>query len=405
MKLNKNKIVAFIESHIVSYGTASNLNYVWSFGALAGAMLVVQIISGLLMCLHYIPDTKEAFESIVLYTRNGNYGWAIRYLHSNGASFFFAIVYAHILKALYYGSYYHPREKVWFTGLAMYLLMMATAFIGYVLPWGQMSLWGATVITNLFTSIPFIGEAITKWLWGGYSVGGPTLVRFAGLHYVLPWILVALTLTHLSFLHQAASNNPIGTEKVTVSSFFPYFGLKDLHAVLVLMTILALVITFIPNYLGHTDNYIPANPFVTPKHIVPEWYFLPFYAILRSIPHKVGGVVAMGGAILVLFFLPVLNTSRIRNTYFRPIYSIFLGFFVVDFILLGWVGQLPVEHPYDSYGLYFTIYYYFFFLIFLPLSGKIESWLIANNLLEVECGLENETSLLYKKYLSNCFQK
>lgn len=372
MNMNKNKIISFVKSHLVSYGTPHHLNYIWSFGALAGIMLLVQIISGIIISMHYVPDTAVAFESVIFYTRNGSYGWAVRSLHANGASFFFIMVYAHILKALYYGSYHHPRQKIWYSGLVMFLLMMATAFIGYVLPWGQMSYWGATVITNLFTSIPYIGEPITKWLWGGFSVGFSTLVRFAAIHYTLPWVLVALTALHLTFLHSVASNNPVGSEKSVPVSFFPFFGLKDLHSVLVLFLCLALVITLIPNYLGHPDNFIPADPFVTPKHIVPEWYFLPFYAILRSIPHKAGGVLAMVGSIVMLFMLPSFNTSEIRSSKYRPAFNFFLGLFAVDFALLGWIGQMPVEAPYDEYGLYFTIYYFVFLFIILPGLGWLE---------------------------------
>jgi len=251
--------------------------------------------------------------------------------------------------------------------------MMATAFIGYVLPWGQMSFWGATVITSLFTSIPFIGTSITTWLWGGFSVGYTTLVRFAAIHYALPWIIVGMVILHLTLLHSVSSNNPVGSEKTMQSPFFPYFGLKDLQSVIIMFLLLAITITYFPNALGHPDNYIPADPLVTPKHIVPEWYFLPFYAILRSIPHKTLGVVAMFCSIIVLFFIPYFNTSKIRNSMFRPIYLIFLGLFIVDFIILGWIGQKPVEAPYDYIGLYCTVYYFLFFFMLLPLSGFLES--------------------------------
>lgn len=395
----KNKILSFIDSHIISYGTPSSINYTWSFGALAGVMLIVQIVSGLLIGMHYSSDVDSAFKSVQMFTRNGNYGWFVRFLHANGASFFFATVYAHIFKAMYYGSYFYPRHVIWYVGLVMFLLMMATAFIGYVLPWGQMSLWGATVITNLFTSIPFVGDSITKWLWGGYSVGGPTLMRFAALHYFIPWILVGLVLLHLALVHAVASNNPAGSEKGQISKFFPYFGLKDLHACLVLFLVLSFVITYIPNYLGHPDNYIPANPFVTPKHIVPEWYFLPFYAILRSIPHKAAGVAAMAGSILILFLIPHLNTSLIRNTFFRPVFSIFLALFVIDFVMLGWVGQLPVESPYEFLGLYLTFYYYAFFVIILPVSGLIERRIIENEYKSLKHLFESEKVLMYRQLL------
>ncbi len=374
----RSKVIAFVDSHINSYKTGSSLNNSWSFGALLGVMLILQILSGILICFHYSATEKEAFDSIILYTRNGTYGWFIRYLHANGASMFFILVYFHIGKAFFYGSYFKPRQYVWFVGIIMFLLMMATAFLGYVLPWGQMSFWGATVITNLFTSIPEVGDEIVTLMWGGFSVSGPTLQKFFGLHFALPWILVLLTFLHLALLHAASSTTPSGAEKSNLLSFHPFFGLKDLQAILMLLFILTIIITYFPNSMGHPDNYIPANPMVTPKHIVPEWYFLPFYAILRSIPDKRGGVVAMGASILVLFVLPFINSSLVRNTYYRPYYCWFLSFFFIGFIALGWIGQNPVEAPFDIVGLLLTVYYFFFLLIVIPVMGLFEGLMIRS---------------------------
>lgn len=386
-KLNKinirSKVVAFVDSHINSYKTGSSLNNSWSFGALLGFMLVLQIISGILICFHYSATEKEAFDSIILYTRNGTYGWFIRYLHANGASMFFILVYLHIGKAFFYGSYFKPRQYVWAVGIVMFLIMMATAFLGYVLPWGQMSFWGATVITNLFTSIPEVGDELVTLMWGGFSVSGPTLQKFFGLHFALPWILAILTCLHLALLHAASSTTPSGAEKSNLLSFHPFFTLKDLQAILALLFFLTIIITYFPNTMGHPDNYIPANPMVTPKHIVPEWYFLPFYAILRSIPDKQGGVVAMGSAIVVLFVLPFINSSVVRNTYYRPYYCWFLGFFFVDFVALGWIGQNPVEAPFDTVGLLLTVYYFFFLIVVIPVMGFFEKYLIRFGFIEV----------------------
>lgn len=379
-KINiRSKAAAFVDSHIISYRTGSSLNNSWSFGALLGVMLILQILSGILICFHYSATEKEAFDSVILYTRNGTYGWFVRYLHANGASVFFILVYLHIGKAFFYGSYFKPRHFVWFVGIIMFLIMMATAFLGYVLPWGQMSFWGATVITNLFTSIPEIGDELVTLMWGGFSVSGPTLQKFFGLHFALPWILLLLTFLHLALLHAASSTTPSGAEKSNLLAFHPFFGLKDLQAIIGLLLFLTIVITYYPNAMGHPDNYIPANPMVTPKHIVPEWYFLPFYAILRSIPNKQGGVLAMAGAILVLFVLPFFNSSLIRNTYYRPYYSWMLGFFFVDFIALGWIGQNPVEAPYDIVGLLLTVYYFVFLLVIIPLMGYLEHKMINVN--------------------------
>jgi ubiquinol-cytochrome c reductase cytochrome b subunit len=281
----------------------------WSFGSTAGLCLVMQIISGIFLAMHYTPHIDFAFSSVEHIMRDVNNGWLIRYVHANGASMFFIVIYCHIFRGLYYGSYMYPRSILWVSGVIIFLLMMATAFMGYVLPWGQMSFWGATVITNLFSAIPLVGFSIVEWLWGGFSVDNATLNRFYSLHYLMPFLIAALTLVHLTLLHQHGSNNPLGINtNVDTISFYPYFYVKDAFSFLILLTIFSFFVFFYPNALGHPDNYIPANPLVTPPHIVPEWYFLPFYAILRSIPDKLGGVVAMISAILALLLLPILNT-------------------------------------------------------------------------------------------------
>ena len=340
---NKDPILSFLDSHIINYPTPVNLSYMWSFGASAGICLVIQIVTGIFLAMHYTPHIDLAFNSVEHIMRDVNNGWLIRYLHANGASMFFIVVYAHIFRGLYYGSYIYPRGKLWCSGVIIFLLMMATAFMGYVLPWGQMSFWGATVITNLFSAIPFVGGSIVEWLWGGYSVDNATLNRFFSLHYLMPFLIAGLTIAHLSLLHTAGSNNPLGINtNVDSISFYPYFYVKDLFSILILIGVFSFFVFFYPNALGHADNYIPANPLVTPPHIVPEWYFLPFYAILRSIPDKLGGVAAMIGAILILLLLPLINTSEIRSTKFRPIFGFFYWFLVSDFLLLGWIGQQPV---------------------------------------------------------------
>ena len=291
--------------------------------------------------------------------------------------FFFITVYIHIFRGLYYGSYITPREHLWCSGVFLFILMMATAFLGYVLPWGQMSFWGATVITNLFSAIPIIGKDIVDWLWGGFSVDNPTLNRFFSLHFFLPFVIAGLSCIHLILLHQHGSGNPLGfyikTENIP---FYPYYYIKDLFGVLVLLLVFSIFIFYFPNTLGHPDNYIMADPMKTPLHIVPEWYFLPFYAILRSIPNKIGGVIAMFGAIVVLLLLPFINTSKIRSTVFRPLYKIAYWFLVVSFLILGWIGQMPVDYPYTEVGIIAMIYYFCFFLIIVPTLGVVENFLI-----------------------------
>jgi ubiquinol-cytochrome c reductase cytochrome b subunit len=362
---NKDKIFAFIDSHIIDYPTPVNLNYLWSFGSTAGVALVIQIVTGIFLAMHYTPHIEYAFYSIEHIMRDVNYGWLVRYIHANGASVFFIVVYCHIFRGLYYGSYIYPREKLWISGVIIFLLMMATAFMGYVLPWGQMSFWGATVITNLFSAIPLIGKAIVEWLWGGFSVSNATLNRFFSLHYLLPFVICGLTLVHLSLLHKDGS-------------FYPYFYVKDLFSFFIFAVIFSLFVFFSPNSLGHPDNYIIANPLVTPAHIVPEWYFLPFYAILRSIPSKLGGVLAMVMAIVVLAFLPFLNTSKVRSTKFRPLFGIVYWILVADFVLLGWLGQKPVEDPYINIGLFCTILYFAIIMVAVPYVGYLENKIVED---------------------------
>nr|YP_010394319.1 apocytochrome b [Phytophthora fragariae]DAZ88327.1 TPA_asm: apocytochrome b [Phytophthora fragariae] len=377
MRWNKKSLFAVLNNHIIDYPTPINLNYFFGFGSLAGIMLVVQILTGILLAMHYTPHIDLAFNSIEHIMRDVNNGWLIRYTHANGASFFFIVVYVHIFRGLYYGSYITPREALWCSGVIIFILMMATAFIGYVLPWGQMSFWGATVITNLFSAIPLIGKDIVDWLWGGFAVDNPTLNRFFSLHFTFPFIIVGAVLIHLILLHEVGSNNPLGiTLKIENIPFYPYFYTKDLFGLMLLFLIFFIFIFYYPNTLGHPDNYIEANPMKTPLHIVPEWYFLPFYAILRSIPNKIGGVIAMFGSLIILLTIPFTNSSEIRSTTFRPIFKVCYWLLVVAFLLLGWVGQCPVEYPYNEIGIISMIYYFFFFIIIIPFLGKLETYLV-----------------------------
>ena len=374
---NKDATLSFIDSHIINYPTPINLNYMWSFGSAAGICLVIQIVTGIFLAMHYTPHVDYAFNSVEHIMRDVNNGWLIRYLHANGASMFFIVVYSHIFRGLYYGSYMYPRGTLWASGVVIFLLMMATAFMGYVLPWGQMSFWGATVITNLFSAIPVVGPSIVEWLWGGFSVDNATLNRFFSLHYLMPFLIAGVTLVHLSLLHKEGSNNPLGINtNVETVPFYPYFYVKDLLFFFIFLSVFSFFLFFYPNTLGHPDNYIPANPLVTPPHIVPEWYFLPFYAILRSIPDKLGGVAAMGGAIVILLALPIINTSKIRSSKFRPIFRFLYWFWVADFLILGWIGQKPVESPYVEVGVCATIFYFVFLLIIIPVVGLIEESLL-----------------------------
>ena len=368
-----------LANHLTDYPTPKNLNYWWTFGGILTFCLITQIITGLVLAMHYIAHADLAFSSVEHIMRDVNYGWLIRYIHANGASMFFLAVYIHIFRSLFYGSYKSPREIIWILGIMIYLLMMAAAFMGYVLPWGQMSFWGATVITNLFSAIPLVGESITTWLWGGYSVDNPTLTRFFTLHYLIPFLILGLVVLHIWALHVPGNNNPIGIDikkpsKDTVS-FHPYIVVKDLFALLLFLILFAFFVFYSPNVLGHADNYIEANPLVTPAHIVPEWYLLPFYAILRSIPDKLMGVIAMLSAILILAALPWLDTSKIRSAVFRPLYKQFYWILVLDVLILGYVGAMPAEGLYLLIARIGTAYYFAHFLIILPILGKVEKTL------------------------------
>ena len=365
-----------LSNHLREYPTPKNLNYWWTFGGILTFCLIVQIVTGLTLAMHYIADSDLAFASVEHIMRDVNYGWLIRYIHANGASMFFLAVYIHIFRSLYYGSYKSPREVIWIIGMIIYLLMMMTAFMGYVLPWGQMSFWGATVITNLFSAIPFVGEGIVSWLWGGFAVDNPTLTRFYALHYLLPFLILGLVVLHIWALHVPGNNNPIGIEikkpsKDTVP-FHPYIVIKDGFALLMFMIVFAFFVFYSPNILGHADNYIEANPMVTPAHIVPEWYLLPFYAILRSVPDKLFGVIAMFAAIFVLVILPWLDTSKIRSAVFRPLYKQFYWILVIDVIILGYMGAMPAEGLYLLIARVATAYYFIHFLIILPILGYKE---------------------------------
>ena len=368
-------IVGFAYSAGVSYPTPRNLNYWWTFGAILTFMLVVQLVTGVVLVMHYTPLVDMAFTSVEHIMRDVNYGWLLRYLHSNGASMFFLAVYVHMFRGMYYGSYKEPREVLWILGVIIYLLMMATGFMGYVLPWGQMSYWAATVITNLFSAIPVVGDSIVTWLWGGYSVGNPMLVRFFSLHYLLPFAILGVVVLHIWALHVVGQNNPTGvdptTEKETVP-FTPHATIKDAFFMALFSILYAWFVFEIPNFLGHADNYIPANPAVTPSHIVPEWYYLPFYAILRSVPDKLMGVVALFGSIGILVFLPWLDTSQVKSATYRPLYKQFFWLFVLTCVLLGWLGSKPAEGGYVIMSRLLTAWYFIHFIVVLPLLGLIE---------------------------------
>ncbi|MAM67532.1 MAG: cytochrome b [Rhodospirillaceae bacterium] len=387
-------IFSFMSHELYEYPTPRNLNYWWNFGSLAGIVLVIMIVTGIALAMHYTPHTSLAFDSVERIMRDVNYGWLIRYIHMNGASFFFIVVYIHIFRGLYFGSYKAPREILWMLGVVILLLMMATAFMGYVLPWGQMSFWGATVITNLFSAIPWgIGDWVVTLLWGGFAVDNPTLNRFFSLHYLLPFVIVGVVVMHIWALHVHGSNNPVGIDTKgdqDVIPFHPYYTVKDMFGLGVFLIFFALFIFFAPNYMGHPDNYIPANSLSTPAHIVPEWYFLPFYAILRAVPDnfiggwttewlgfiifeaKLAGVLAMFGAIAVLFVLPWLDRSPVRSSRFRPMYKWFFWIFAIDCVVLGYMGALPAEGIYVVISRVATVYYFAHFLVVIPLLAKFE---------------------------------
>ena len=369
-------IAGLIHSSFIAFPVPRNITYLWTFGAILMFMLVEQIVTGVVLAMHYTPQATLAFDSVEHIMRDVNYGWLLRYLHANGASMFFVAVYIHIFRGLYYGSYKAPREILWLLGVIIFLLMMATAFMGYVLPWGQMSFWGATVITNLFSAIPLVGDTIVSFLWGGYSVGNPTLNRFFSLHFLLPFMILGVVILHVWALHVPGQNNPTGVPVKSgkdVIPFTPYATIKDIFATVVFMIFFAWWVFFLPNFLGHADNYIPANPSVTPSHIVPEWYFLPFYAILRAIPDKLFGVLAMFGAIVMLALVPWLDTSKVRSANYRPLYRQFFGVFVIVCVLLGWLGAKPPEGGYTLAARLCTAYYFLHFLVVLPLLGLFET--------------------------------
>ncbi|MXN63333.1 cytochrome b [Stappia sp. GBMRC 2046] len=368
-------VISLIRGSFVDFPTPKNLNYWWTFGGILFFVLVAQLLTGIVLAMHYTASTAAGFDSVEHIMRNVNFGWMLRYLHSNGASMFFIAVYIHMFRGMYYGSYKAPREISWILGVIIFLIMMATAFMGYVLPWGQMSFWGATVITNLFSAIPLVGEEIRTFLWGGFSVDNPTLKRFFSLHYLLPFMIFGVALLHVWAFHTSGNNNPTGVEpksKQDTVPFHPYYTMKDLFAVIVFMILFAWFAFYVPNYMGHPDNYIEANPLVTPAHIVPEWYFLPFYAILRAIPDKLGGVVAMFGSIAVLFVLPWLDTSKVRSGTFRPLFKQFFWIFGAVCVGLGYLGAQPAEGIYVIMARILTAYYFAHFLIILPLLGFLE---------------------------------
>ena len=368
-------VISLMHGSFVDFPTPKNLNYWWTFGGILFFVLIAQIITGIVLVMHYTPSTGAAFDSVEHIMRDVNFGWLLRYLHANGASMFFIAVYIHIFRGLYYGSYKAPREISWILGVIIFLIMMATAFMGYVLPWGQMSFWGATVITNLFSAIPLVGEDIVIWLWGGFAVDNPTLNRFFSLHYLLPFMIFGVVLLHVWAFHTTGNNNPSGVQPKTKQDtipFHPYYTVKDLFAIIVFMILFAYFAFYLPNYMGHADNYIEANPLVTPAHIVPEWYFLPFYAILRAVPDKLGGVIAMFGAIAVLFVLPWLDTSKVRSGAYRPLFKQFFWIFAINAVALGYLGAMPAEGWYVIFSRICTLIYFGYFLVVLPMLGFLE---------------------------------
>nr|AAX14587.1 cytochrome b [Macropodus concolor] len=364
---------------LIDLPTPSSISAWWNFGSLLGLCLIIQIITGLFPAMHYTSDISLAFSSVAHICRDVNYGWLIRNMHANGASFFFICIYLHIGRGLYYGSYMY--KETWNIGVVLFLLTMMTAFVGYVLPWGQVSFWGATVITNLLSAVPYVGNMLVQWIWGGFSVDNATLTRFFAFHFLLPFIIAAMTIIHLLFLHETGSNNPLGVNSnVDKITFHPYFSYKDLLGFAILFIALISLSLFSPNLLGDPDNFTPANPLVTPPHIKPEWYFLFAYAILRSIPNKLGGVLALLASILVLMLVPFLHTSKQRSMTFRPVSQFMFWTLIADVLILTWIGGMPVEDPYIIIGQIASLLYFLLFLVLIPLAGALEDKIFSKNI-------------------------